>query len=57
MEMLTAGVFRAYASWLSDTSQEDSTDSMKLKSLDATRQVVSEMLVGRSANNIRVGVM
>ncbi|XP_071551333.1 calcium uptake protein 3, mitochondrial isoform X2 [Panulirus ornatus] len=56
MEMLTAGVFRAYASWLSDTTQDGSTDTKKIKSLDATRQVVSEMLVGRSANNIRVGL-
>ncbi|XP_042221263.1 calcium uptake protein 3, mitochondrial-like isoform X2 [Homarus americanus] len=52
MEMITAGVFRAYASWVSDTSKSDSMDSKKLKSLQDTRQVVSELLVGQSPNNL-----
>ncbi|XP_042221265.1 calcium uptake protein 3, mitochondrial-like isoform X4 [Homarus americanus] len=56
MEMITAGVFRAYASWVSDTSKSDSMDSKKLKSLQDTRQVVSELLVGQSPNNVRVGL-
>ncbi|XP_045620995.1 calcium uptake protein 3, mitochondrial isoform X3 [Procambarus clarkii] len=56
MEMITAGVFRAYATWISDTSLDDCTDPKKKKVLRDTRQVVSEQLVGRSANNVRVGL-
>ncbi|XP_069942826.1 calcium uptake protein 3, mitochondrial isoform X3 [Cherax quadricarinatus] len=56
MEMITAGVFRAYASWVSDTSQDGNMDSSKAKKLQDTRQVVSELLVGRSANNNRLGL-
>ncbi|XP_042221264.1 calcium uptake protein 3, mitochondrial-like isoform X3 [Homarus americanus] len=43
MEMITAGVFRAYASWVSDTSKSDSMDSKKLKSLQDTRQVLEKI--------------
>lgn len=55
--MITAGVFRAYASWVSDTVHDENPDSEKAKKLKATRQVVSELLVGRSVDSVRVGVI
>ncbi|KAK8745606.1 hypothetical protein OTU49_000288, partial [Cherax quadricarinatus] len=43
MEMITAGVFRAYASWVSDTSQDGNMDSSKAKKLQDTRQVLEKI--------------
>lgn len=57
MDLITCGVYRAYSSWLSDTAQDENSDSEKAKKLKATRQVVSQLLVGRSVDSIRVGVI
>ncbi|XP_069167262.1 calcium uptake protein 3, mitochondrial isoform X6 [Procambarus clarkii] len=43
MEMITAGVFRAYATWISDTSLDDCTDPKKKKVLRDTRQVLEKI--------------
>ncbi|XP_068211566.1 calcium uptake protein 3, mitochondrial isoform X3 [Palaemon carinicauda] len=55
MEMITAGVFQAYATWVSDTTS-DKTDDKTAKKLEATKQVVSQLLVGPDAKRIRVGL-
>ncbi|XP_066971344.1 calcium uptake protein 3, mitochondrial isoform X3 [Macrobrachium rosenbergii] len=55
MEMITAGVFQAYATWVSDTAS-DSTDIKTTKKIEATKQVVSELLMGRDAKKNRVGL-
>ena len=57
MDLITAGVFRAYASWVSDTIHHENPDSEKAKKLQSTRQVVSQLLVGRSVDSVRVGVI
>lgn len=57
MDLITCGVYRAYSSWLSDTAQDENTDSEKAKKLKATRQVVSQLLVGRKVDSARVGVI
>ncbi|XP_045101552.1 calcium uptake protein 3, mitochondrial-like isoform X5 [Portunus trituberculatus] len=56
MDLITAGVFRAYASWVSDTIHNENPDSEKAKKLQSTRQVVSQLLVGRSVDSVRVGL-
>ncbi|XP_047491898.1 calcium uptake protein 3, mitochondrial-like isoform X2 [Penaeus chinensis] len=55
MEMITAGVYRAYNTWIADTIHGKPTPNQDEK-LAATKQVVSEQLVGRSANSVRVGL-
>lgn len=57
MDLITCGVYRAYTSWLSDTAQDENSDSEKAQKLKATRQVVSELLVGRSVDSARVAVI
>lgn len=54
--MITAGVYRAYNTWIADTIHGKPTPNQDEK-LAATKQVVSEQLVGRSANSVRVGVI
>lgn len=60
MDLVTAGVYRAYNTWKDDKSKgkmdsstvdnADENRTSKTKSDDPTRKVVSEMLVGRSDN-------
>lgn len=57
MDLITAGVFRAYASWVSDTAHNETPDSKTAKELKSTKQVVSQLLVGRSLDSARVGVI
>ncbi|XP_068211568.1 calcium uptake protein 3, mitochondrial isoform X5 [Palaemon carinicauda] len=42
MEMITAGVFQAYATWVSDTTS-DKTDDKTAKKLEATKQVLEKI--------------
>ncbi|XP_069998942.1 calcium uptake protein 3, mitochondrial isoform X2 [Penaeus vannamei] len=55
MEMITAGVYRAYNTWIADTIHGKPNANQDEK-IAATKQVVSEQLVGRSANSVRVGL-
>ncbi|XP_042874038.1 calcium uptake protein 3, mitochondrial-like isoform X2 [Penaeus japonicus] len=55
MEMITAGVYRAYNTWIADTIHGKPNPNLDEK-LAATKQVVSEQLVGKSANSVRVGL-
>ncbi|KAG0710754.1 Calcium uptake protein 3, mitochondrial [Chionoecetes opilio] len=41
--MITAGVFRAYASWVSDTAQGENPDLEEVKNLQSTRQVLEKI--------------
>ena len=57
MDLITAGVFRAYSTWVSETIHDENPDSEKAKKLKATRQFVSQLLVGRSVDSARIGVI
>lgn len=43
MDLITAGVFRAYASWVSDTIHDENPDSEKAKKLQSTKQVLEKI--------------
>lgn len=57
MEMIAAGVFRAYASWVSDHTQGEGASMEDKKKDRATREFVSERLLDKSVSNLHVGVI